>query len=119
MPSEQDSRGRTPREVNGAYEGTTLNMVRVDPKNGQTQLKCLNCGKRVSKNYGNAKRHACGDGADGSPYRCCESPDFEDVWVERESSGAGTANERMKECQNCGERLSLQEFRSVDTGSEQ
>lgn len=102
------------REITGAYEGSTLNMVPVEPKNGQTRLKCLNCGVRVSKNYGNAKDHCCGDGADGSPYRCCESPNFEDVWLERESSESRTSKERMKECKSCGERLSLQQWRPVD-----
>lgn len=101
--TDAQSEQTTDNTVDGSYPGSTENLRAVGTKNGVTILKCLYCGEKVPKNWGNASRHVCGAGEDMDGPGCCESTELTDHWVTLEESKNGrTESERKKKCENCG-----------------
>lgn len=90
-------------------------MKPVDSRQGYRILECQHCGERVPSNYDNAKEHHCGDGADGSPYSCCDEMELEDHWIEHDEGRGTTFSERVKKCQSCGEHFGLSEVPEDDS----
>lgn len=90
------------QDVDGCYPGTTENMTKVGSRNGVAILECDHCGERVPKNWGNAKRHTCGRGAEVDGVGCCDDPRLVDHWVTHDDDGSTSFQERKKKCQTCG-----------------
>ncbi|QCW05268.1 hypothetical protein [Natrinema pallidum] len=90
-------------EIDGSYPGTTENMAKVGTRDGVVILECLYCGDHVQKNWGTAKAHTCGRGAEVDGVGCCDDPALVDEWVMLDEQDGRVSKERKKRCETCGQ----------------